>query len=125
MRDDFDLGHRSLEFEETAAHVIPSGDEPQAVKALLPHPLSRLAGIAEGVGCPVAEHDATVGPVVRSLRTIPRAAQKILQIDLLIDAGDEELAPFSLTQQRDAAIQPLTTARQHDDGVGGLRAILG
>ena len=78
MRDDFDLGHRSLEFEETAAHVIPGGDEPQAVKALLSHPLSRLAGIAEGVYRPVAEYDAAGGTLSAPLQILARAAQKIL-----------------------------------------------
>ena len=86
MWDDFDLGHRSLEFEETAPHVIPGGDEPQAVKALLPHPLNRLAGVAKGVCRPVAEYDAAGGPFSGQLQILARPAQKILQVDVMIDA---------------------------------------
>src|SRR5437773_10159594 len=91
MRDDFDLGHGSREFEETAPHVIPGGDEPQAVKALLPHPLGRLTRIAEGVYRLVAEHDAAGSPLAGSPHSLARAAQQILQGDAMIDAGGEEL----------------------------------
>ena len=74
MGNDFDLGHGSVEFEETAPHVIPGGDKPQAMKALLPYPLSGLPGIAEGVYRLVAEDDAAGGPlrgVTRARRTPP------------------------------------------------------
>src|SRR5206468_8635037 len=91
MRDDFDFGHRSLEFEETAPHVIPGGDEPQAVKALLPYPLSGLACVTEGVNCLVANRNAAGGPIAHPLRLIARAAQKIFYVDVMMDAGDKQL----------------------------------
>src|SRR5215472_6241725 len=81
MRDDFDLGHCSLEFEETAPHVIPGGNESQAMKALLPHPLGRLAGITEGVGRLVAEHDAAGGPLAGPPHTVVRAAQQTIEVE--------------------------------------------
>src|SRR5438445_11500509 len=90
MGDDLDPGHGSREFEETAPHVIPGGDEPQAVKALLPHPLGRLTRIAEGVYRLVAEHDAAGSPLAGSPHSLARAAQQSLQVDVMIDAGDEE-----------------------------------
>jgi len=95
------------------------------MKALLPHPLGRLASIAEGVYRAVAEHDAAGGPRAGRLQILAGAAQKTLQVDVMIDARDEELAPFSFAQQRDAAIHALAAAGQHDDRVGGLRAVLG
>ena len=125
MGNDFDLGHGSVEFEETAPHVIPGGDKSQAMKALLPHPLSGLAGIAKGVYSLVAEDDAAGGPLVARLQTVTRAAQKLLQVDVMIDARDKELLPFSVAQQRDAAIEALTAARQHDDGIGRPGAVAG
>jgi hypothetical protein len=50
--------------------------------------------------------------------------QKILQIDLMIDARDKQLASFPFAQEGDAAIEAQTAAGQHDDGIGSLSAVL-
>src|SRR6516165_4992290 len=54
MRNDCDLWHSTVQFEETAWHVVPSRDQPQAFKTLLSHPLCGLSRIAEGIVCVVA-----------------------------------------------------------------------
>ena len=59
------------------------------------------------------------------LQTVTRAAQKLLQMDVMIDARDKELLPFSVAQQGDAAIETLTAACQHDDSIGRPRKVAG
>src|SRR5665213_2461285 len=43
LGDDRHSGHRPLEFEETALHVIPAGHQAQAAKPLPLHPAGRFA----------------------------------------------------------------------------------
>src|SRR5207302_10716992 len=108
--DDLDPGHGSVEFEQTAPYVIPGGDEPQAVEALFAHPLGRLLRIAEGIARPIAQYDAAGGPLPGQLQPVARVGQEILQVNVMIDARDKELAASSFAEQRDAAIQALTPA---------------
>jgi len=121
VRDDFNLRHNTVEFEKTARHVVPGRNQTQAAKALLPHPLRGLTRVPKGILGVVAECHAASGPI----RSVPRNPQQLIKIDLPIDPRDKELAPFSLTQQLDAALEAQTAAGQHDDGISRRRPILG
>src|SRR6516225_2471159 len=101
MRNDFDFWHGAVQFEETARHVVPSRDEAQAAKALLPHPLCRLPRVAEGIVGAVAESCTASRPVPG----ITRNPQQLVQIDLLIDPRYEKLAPLPVAQQVHATLQ--------------------
>ena len=121
MSHDVDLRHRPVEFEQAARHVVPGGDQSQAAKTLAADPLRRFLRIAKGIVGLMAEHDAAKRPV----RSTPRNAQQIVQIDLLVDAGDEELAALSLAEKVNAALQAQAAAGQHDNCVGRRRLRIG
>src|SRR5947209_8970383 len=87
------------------------------MKTLAADPQRCLLRIAEGIVGLMAEHDAAERPV----RSTPRNTQQIVKIDLLVDAGDEELAAFPLTKKVNAALQAQAAAGQHDNGVGCRR----
>src|SRR5271166_1210196 len=106
VRDDLYLRHGTVEFEKTARDVVPGRNETQAAKALLPHPLRRFTRVPKGILGIVAECCAASGPI----RSVPRNPQQLIEIDPLIDPRDKELAPFSLTQQLDTALETQTAS---------------
>ena len=126
MRNNLDLRQSSVELEQTARHVIPGGYETQVIKTLAADPLRRLLRIAEGIVGLMAEHDAAERPVgCGGLGGMARNAQQIVQIDLVVDAGDEELAAFPLAEKVNAALEAQAAAGQHDNGVGRRRPRVG
>src|SRR5206468_3839022 len=82
-----DPRHGSPEFEETAPHMIPAGDEAKAAVPLLMHPIRGFPGVAESVVGSVAEHDAAGG--IFGERSV--TAQQLVAVDPLVDPGNEEL----------------------------------
>ncbi len=117
-----DFRHSPFEFEETARHVVPRGDEAQAAIALASHPLGGLERIAHRILGLVTEHDAAHQPVGR---IFARRPQQVGQVDPLIDARYKKGPPFPLAQQIDAALKAQATAGQYDDRIGRRRLILG
>ena len=51
----------------------------------------------------VAERQSAQSPIRAPIPVFPGDAQEVLQIDPLIDTGNEELVAFSFAQQSDAA----------------------
>ncbi len=114
MSHNVHVGHRPVEFEKTAWHMVPSGDEAQAAEALAVHPPRRLLRIAERIIRLMTEGDTAERPIWR----VPCRAQQVLEIDPLIDPRHEELTAFAFAQEFEAALQAKAAARQHDNRVG-------
>src|ERR1700723_1537621 len=101
LGDDQHAGHRPLEFEEAALHVVPTRHQTQAAIALLPHPACGLARVAERVVGIVAEDDTariTIG--------MPGDAQQFDPVDMRVDAGNEQLLRPSGAEQVEPRLNP-------------------
>src|ERR1700722_1899622 len=120
LGDDQHAGHRPLEFEKAALHVVPTRHQTQAAIALLPHPACGLARVAERVVGIVAEDDTariTIG--------MPGDAQQFDPVDMRVDAGNEQLLRPSGAEQVEPRLKPQPTAGQHDDRIGFDRRVSG
>ena len=79
--------------------------------------MRRLLGIAERVVGLMADYNAAQCPI----RHIAQSPQQIIEIDLLVNAGDKQFLAFSFAQKVDAALQPQASPGEHDDGIGRRR----
>jgi len=114
VSDNLDAGHRAIKLEKAARHVVPGGDQSQAAEALLSDPLRSLMRIPKSIVGVVAQHDTAKRPIPRTSGN----AQHIVEINLRIDARDEELATLSFAEEFEAALETQTATGQHDNRIG-------
>ena len=99
--------------------MVPAGDQAQAAIALAMHPFGGLAGIAKGVGSGMADHDAAGGVLGHR----PQRVQQLVAVDVLIDAGDEQLFRLAGGEELEAGFEPQAASRHDDDRVGRVRRV--
>src|ERR1700731_4203537 len=113
MSENVDAGHRAIKLEKAAGHMVPSCDQSQAAVSLLSDPLRSLMRIPESIIGVVAQHDTAKRPIPR----ISGNAQHIVEVNLRIDARDEELATLSFAEEVEAALETQTATGQHDSRI--------